>query len=100
MPASVVVGNPLGLFTFGSSTARLLGPTVVEDGRDEVVPDEGRIEVGEHIGVHRAEGAARAVLHAVGKRLQDTVFEVRTGVCGGDGRQVLLRQIVAAETEY
>src|SRR6516164_6874869 len=49
---------------------RLFGPGVVEDDVDEVVADERGVEVLEHIVVHRAEGAVRAVLHPIVERRQ------------------------------
>ena len=62
--------------------------------------DERRVEVGEHIGVHRAEGGPRPMLHADGEGLQNLVFEVGPRMGGGHGRQCFGREVVTADAEY
>src|ERR1700747_1395487 len=76
---------------------RLFRPGVVEDDVDEVVADECGVEVLEHIGVHRAEGAIGAVLHAVVEGRQDAPLEVRARMSGGDRGKGARAKVVPAD---
>ena len=78
----------------------LFGPGVVQDDVDEVVPDERGVEVLEHVGVHGAEGAVRAVLHAVVEGCQNAPLEIRARMGGGDRGQSFGRQILAADAQH
>src|SRR6478672_13973437 len=78
-------------------SARLLGPAVFEDDLDEVVADEVRIVMCQHVGVDVAEGAPRPVPVAVGERLQDAAFEIGPRVRHGDGVARLFGEVVAAD---
>src|ERR1700754_3415750 len=64
---------------------RLVRPAVVEDDLDEVVADERRVVMCQHVGVDVAEGALWPVPVAVGEGLQDAPFEVGPGVGRGEG---------------
>jgi hypothetical protein len=96
MPGRVVVGSAM------ASRSRLkssLRPAVVEDDFDEVVADECRIEMCQHVGVDVAERAAGTVPVAVGERLQDAAFEIGPGMRGCDGAARLFGQVVAADAK-
>src|ERR1700756_3271822 len=86
-----------GSFSQLVACGRLFRPGVVEDDVDEVVADECGVEVLEHIGVHRAEGAVRAVLHTVVEGRQDAPLEVRAGMSGGDRGNGFRGEGVAAD---
>lgn len=67
------------------SGSRLLGPGTVQDHLDEVDAPEARHEVGQHIGIHGAEGCVRPVLEAVSEGVQNPALEVGSRVRIGDG---------------
>jgi hypothetical protein len=72
------------LVAVGGVSQSLLGPAVVEDDFDEIVTNERRVEVFEHIGIDVAEGAARAVLVAIGDNPRTRGDQVGAGGGVGD----------------
>ena len=85
---------------WSSDGDRLFRPAVFEDDLDEVVADEVRIVMCQHVGVDVAEGAPWPVPVAVGERLQDAAFEIGPRVRHGDGVARLFGEVVAADAQH
>src|ERR1700709_1618416 len=73
-------GGVVAIFVTAVPPLSSFGPVAVDNGCDEVVADERRVEVGQHVGVHRAESGTRSMLHTCREGLQDALFEVRSRV--------------------
>jgi hypothetical protein len=68
--------------------------------RNEVRTAERRVEVGDDVVVHGAEGGVRPVLHTAVERVEDAVLEVGARVRGRDLGDLLARDLVQVEPEH
>src|ERR1700742_238408 len=77
-----------------------LGPAVVADDIDEIVPDERWVEILEYVSVDVSESAVRAVFVTVVERSQYPALEIWSWVGSGDGVKRLRGQRVTIDTQH